>query len=181
MYIPEWKGPIEGYVVNSLKREIWRIKRTHDHDDAMSEAYLVFLRCAGKYPIVDTPQHFMALFKSAWACQLIDLSKKATKANALIPESNLESDEGLQHEPVGELENAGHLLVMLRQAPREVLMVLNLFLNAPTELLDLAQKAWAKQGHRGSDGNAMIARLLGTDPKEDLVGKVVEYFGQDSR
>ena len=175
MYVPEFKGPIEGYVVNSLKTNYWRIAETHTREDAMQEAWVVFMRCCARYPIIDTPQNFMSLFKRAWINQLNDLANATTRHRALIPEAEDESGNKI-HEPVGETENAGYLTVLVHQAPREVLMVLNLFLNAPTELLELAAKAWSAGGHRNVDGNAMLARLLGTDPKADLIGKVRDHF-----
>ena len=175
MYIPEFKGPIEGYVVNSLKRNYWRIAETHTREEAMQEAWVVFMRCCSRYPIIDTPQHFMSLFKQAWANQLTDLGKQSTKHRALVPEPEDEAGNKM-FEAVGETENAGYLAVLVEQAPREVLMVLNLFLNAPTELLELAAQAWTAQGKRRVDGNAMIARLLGTNPNDDLIGKVHDHF-----
>lgn len=180
MYIPEFKGPIEGYVVNYITKQHWRLARTHDRDDMMQEAHVVFLRCAAKYPIIDTPQHFMALFKTAWSNHVNDLSVKATAARALVSENlfEAEDEEVWLRDHAGELDNDGQLAVMLRQAPREVLMVLNLFLNAPQELLELATQAWVTSGRRRVDGNVMVGRLLGLDPEQDPLGKVHDYFGR---
>jgi len=178
MYIPEFKGPLEGYVVNYINKQHWRLARTHDREDMKREAHYVFLRCAAKYPIIDTPQHFMALFKTAWSNHVTDLSHKATAARAIVSENQFDDDdeEAWAHDHAGELDNDGQLAVMLRQAPREVLMVLNLFLNAPQELLDLATQAWVTSGRRRVDGNVMVGRLLGMDPEQDPLGQVHEYF-----
>lgn len=178
MYTPEFNGPIEGYVMNWIGREYWRLKRTHEREDVKQEAYLVFLRCTSKYPIIDTPQHFMALFKTAWSNHVNDLSEKATKARALVPETHLDAEDGSEwrREAMGETDNAGALTLMVQQAPREVMMVLNLFLNAPQELLELATKAWASQGHRNPHGNMMINKMLGLPADVDSLGKVNDYF-----
>src|ERR1700760_3791319 len=75
-YLPEWKGEIEGYVMNTITRHGWRVESTHRREDLKQEAYIVFMRCAAKYPMLDTPQHFMSLFKRAWTNALNDLSVK---------------------------------------------------------------------------------------------------------
>lgn len=180
-YLPEFKGPVEGYVVNFLKRNLWRVARTHDHEDAMQEAHLVFLRTAARYPMVDTPQHFMALFKTSWANEFHDLSVGATEARRLVSDANPDDDETAQaySEIVGELDNDGMLAVMIRQAPTEVLMVLNLFLNAPTELLELARAAWRRSGRYQSDGDQAASRMLGLPPGSTPITTTKEYFGQD--
>lgn len=177
MYVPEFKGPIEGYVVNSLTKNMWRVMRNHTREDMMQEAYIVFMRCAGKYPIIDTPQHFMALFKRAWTNHITDLSVKESAHKATFADQPPPRDEDfLPAEPVGDLDNMGYLSLMVEQAPREVLMVLNLFLNAPQELLELATKAWATQGRRKPDGNAMLNRMLGLPADADPIGKVHDHF-----
>lgn len=180
MYLPEFKGPIEGWTVNMLTKQVWRVSRTHSFEEVMQEAYIVFMRCAARYPIVDTPQHFMSLYKRAWTNELNDLSIKASRAAMLVSENHAdpEADEAWSSDAIGEHENLGQLSTMIRQAPREVLMVINLFLNAPTELLELASQAWSKQGKRKPEGNAMLARLLGTDPNQDLIDAVERYFTQ---
>lgn len=177
-HLPEFKGPIEGYVVNYLKRNLWRIRPTHDREDALQEAYAVFLRCAARYPLVDTPEHFMALFKTAWEREMVDLSLKASLARQLVPESTATDEEGEEYrkEVPGDLDNEGVLAVMIRQAPVEVVMVLNLFLNAPQELLDLAFKAWRKSGHYNELGDKAVARMLGLSEDSRPITTTKEYF-----
>jgi DNA-directed RNA polymerase specialized sigma24 family protein len=178
MYTPEFHGPIEGYLMNQITKDLWRVANTHDRQDLMQEGVLVFLRCAAKYSIIDTPQHFMALFKTAWAHHLNDLSVKATKARVMVSETHLDPEDGSEwnREAIGETDNAGALTLMVQQAPREVLMVLNLFLNAPQELLDLATKAWTKKGRRNANGNLIINKMLGLPDEADTLGKVNDYF-----
>lgn len=182
-YIPEWKGPIEGYVVNFLAREMWRVKRTHTFDEALQEAYIVFLRTAARYTMVETPEHFMALFKTSWANEFTDLSNKATAARQLVPEMVMTDEEGEQYrrEVAGDLENDGMLAVMIRQAPKEVLMVLNLFLNAPQELLELAMETWRRQGKYRADGDKAVARMLGLPADSKPVTQTQDYFAPDRK
>lgn len=176
-FTPTFEGPIEGYVVNYLTKHLWRIQRTHTRADAMQEAWVVFLRVAEKYPALDEPQHFMALFKTAWANRFTDLSHTAT-ANRQEHNVSNATDEMAEAFPdmVGSLDNDGMLRTMIRQAPQEVLMVLNLFLSAPQELLDLAFSTWRAQGRLNPGGRKHIAAMLGLPEGSDPIKDTEDYF-----
>lgn len=182
-YLPEFKGSIEGYCVNFLAKNLWRLGPTHDREDAMQEARLTFLRCAARYPLLDTPQHFMALFKTTWANEFNDLSVKATAARLIVSISALSrtDEDGDEYSPfaesVGETDNEGQLAVMMRQAPREVLLVLHLFLNAPAELLELASTAWRASGRYSADGERWAEKALGLKVGAAPLKQTKEYFG----
>ncbi len=182
-HLPEFKGAIEGYVVNFLKKNHWRISNTHDREEAIQEAYIVFLRTAARYPLVETPQHFMALFKTSWANEFTDLAAKATYARQLVSEHLFEDGGGEEvwwtRAVIGDTDNDGTLGVMLRQAPREVVMVLNLFLNAPQELLELALSTWRKNGRYKADGDKAVAKMLGLPPDSTPVTDTQRYFGDE--
>jgi hypothetical protein len=180
---PIFKGPIEGYVVNYIHKHLWKVQRTCERDDLLQDAYVVFLRVKSKYPDLDTPQHFMALFKTAWSRHFTDLANKDTEDRVLVSmrlrsEENEDGDSGqLEADPAGDCDNDGSLAVMLRQAPREVTAVLNLFLSAPQELLDLALGSWNGQDKRcKAGGSARINKLLGLPVHLDALQTVHDYF-----
>lgn len=171
-------------MVNSLKKHLWRIAATHTYEEAMQEAYVMFLDCARRYPDLDTAQHFMALFQVSWHNQLHDLSKRATSARATCSLEQLSTSvedggSGAPMEFVGDTENDGFLSVMLRQAPSEVSMVLSLFLNAPSELLELAMQAWRRSGNYKSDGDRAVSHLLGLPAGSTPITATKEYFGDN--
>ncbi len=169
MYKPEFSGPIEGYVVNFLKSNLWRVANSYDLDECLSEAYLVFRRCCRHYEgKVVEPKHFMALFKLAWRNEFNDMSNRDTAVRASpLPDG---------FDAVGALDNDGPLRVMLRQAPAEVKTVLTVLLNAPTELLDLACSNWRGQGKQLAGGNKQVATWLGWPEDSKPIDMVVEYF-----
>ena len=179
MYNPVYAGPIQGYVANSIPANLWKVDRLHTRDDLMQESYLVFVRCASKYPVIDTPQHFMALFKMAWSRHLIDLAKKTTKVRGEVSENQFDADEGAEwhRETPGDLDNEGILRTMIRQAPREVVMVLNLFLTAPAELIELAMSTWASSAGRQADPNEFVCQALGLPPGSTPIDSVRKYLG----
>lgn len=179
MYKPEFKGPIEGWIVNQLahgKLAYWRVGHTLSREEVMQEAYECFLRCCKRFPksrAYNTPQAFMALFKRAWFNQFTDLASYDTEDRQCI---RVDGNEIKLSEPVGALENDGYLAIMLREAPREVQTVLSVFLNAPSELLEMACEAWRIQGHNNPAGSRHLNKLLGLDPSCDPVKLVEDYF-----
>lgn len=183
MYKPEFKGPVEGWVVNQLSRgslAYWRVERTMSRDEVMQEAYECFLRCCRKFPKspeYDTPQAFMALFKRAWSNQFADLASYDTEDRNCC---SLEGREAKVPEAPGDLENDGFLLVMIREAPREVRLVLSIFLDAPKELLEAAFSAWRAGGNNQAGGSRHLNKLLGLPPTSDPVKLVEDYFTSTS-
>lgn len=177
-YLPEFKGPIEGWVVNHATKNYWKVSRTLERADLMQEAYIVFMRCAGKYSDMDTPQHFMALYKTAWTRHFTDMANADTESRFIteMPRSRYDDNE-VEVETVGDRDNDGALAVMLRQAPAEVKMVLNLFLSAPQEILDMALGTWNGADKRcKAGGSKKICQMLGLPPELDVIKITEEYF-----
>lgn len=181
-YVPEFKGPIEGWVVNFLTKNLWRVSRTMDRDDCMQEAQLVFLRVKRTYPNVTDAPHFMALFKTSWTRRFDDLSCEDSdiRSSELHYEHQADDQDGDARaavEFVGDVQNEGELRVMLRQAPREVTMVLNLLLKAPQEMLDVLLGGWKGRDKRMKGGGSEhINRLLGLPEQQDTLQRVQDYF-----
>lgn len=177
-FTPEFKGPIEGFVVNFITKHAWKVARTVPREDLMQEAHVVFLRCRAKYVEVTEPKHFMALFKTAWLHHFTDLANADTAERCVY--SSTPDDGGVELERVGELRNDGELAVRLRQAPHEVKLVLQLFLNAPQEILDLALHSWRATDKRMlNGGTGKINKLLGLPPGCNIHQMMEEYFTRD--
>lgn len=172
-----FKGPVEGWVVNFLTKNHWRVANTHEMEDAIQEAALIFWRCRTRYPDVED-KHLMALFKTAWTRHFTDLARSASEARNIVSESDLASDDerGGRVDLVGEPDNEALLLLMIKQAPREIQTVLALFVSAPSELLEMATEAWRAGGKKKAEGNKMINRCLGVAEDHDTIGNVRRYF-----
>lgn len=177
-YKPTFKGPVEGWVMNQLKADYWRVETTLSWLEALQEAHIVFLRCCKKFPSEaarDTPQAFMALFKMAWRNQFNDLSNYDSKHRVCVHMPTREESEEEIEQP-GDLDNDGMLAIMIEQAPTEVRTVLAVMLNAPTELLEMADTAWRRGGRNKAGSSKHLAALLGLDPGVDAVRLVEDYF-----
>ena len=175
-YQPEFKGPNEGWTVNYTKQHIWRVAATMEFADILQEAYLVYLRVIATYDHFETGSQFMALYKRAWVNAMNDFSLKDTKWRQAVSVHDVDEEDAHAITLVGELNNDGHLATLLRQAPREVLMVLNLFLSAPTEIVELALAGWKNDDRRKTGSSPKICRLLGLDPDLDVMKMVHDYF-----
>lgn len=169
---PEFDGTIKGWTVNYVSKNIWRVDRIMTIDDCLQEAQLVFLRVKRSYPKVPEGAHFMALFKTSWIRRFDDLSNENT---VVRDNETLTATGAMIDMRVGEMSNEGELRVMIRQAPREVRMVLELMLRAPQEIADLAFAGWRKDRQKGSE---RINALLGLPSQQDTLQRVEEYFRQ---
>lgn len=183
MYEPTWDGPIAGYATNQVANLHWRVARTMDWDEAKQEACLVFCRCRDRYRgKVTEPAHFMALFKTALERRFIDLARidVRRRSEVPLPVTRDEDDNESPFEQVGELDNDGLLAVMVKQAPREVRMVLSLLLDAPSEIVEGALAGWRASGDRRAKhgGSKHVNRLLGLPEDQDTMAQVREYFSQ---
>lgn len=174
----EFKGPVEGYVVNYIKREGWKVAASQTHDDLTQDAYLVYMKVCAKYPDVREAPHLMALFKTAWFRHFTDLANADTKNRVLTHFRDAgEDDAGDAFEPAGDSDNDGALGVALRQAPAEVAAVLNLFLSAPQEILDMVMESWGGPDRRKrANGCARLNRMLGLPPDLDALQAVHDYL-----
>lgn len=169
MYQPEYEGPVKGWAIKYALANFWRVEATLTMDDMNQEAYLTFQRCVKKCPVAKTPSQFMALFKTAWTNQVNDLATSDTRYRAQASDRNAE--------PMGSTENDGYLAILIKEAPAEVKAVLNLFLNAPTEILEMALGKWLLTDRRKIPGRSKrICRMLGLDEGLDVLQMVEDHF-----
>lgn len=164
-------GEFQGYAANYMGKHGWKLESTHDYQDCMQEAWMVFNKVSQRYPDVE-PRHLMALYKSSLTRHVINLAHTAEQ----VRRQGTALDATHTTQMVGETDNAGYLKRLCSQAPQEVKMVLSLFLSAPTELLESAFNAWGAHGHRMAGGNEHVSRLLGLPEGSKPVDAVRDYF-----
>lgn len=174
---PVFHGPIEGYVVNTLHGVMWRFDALHTMDDMIQEAWLVFDHVRREYPTVPGGAPFMALFKTAWENRMTDISRAVTvRRRGRVEDADVGVLADLR---AGSSDNDGYLLVLIKQAPADVLQVINVFLNAPAELLDAAMAAWRANGRYRAGGNAQVSQWLGLPKGSKPLDVVRDYFGKE--
>lgn len=177
-----YHGPVEGYIVNYVKANGWKVAATMEHADLRQEAFIVYERVCRSYPKVREPAHMMALFKTAWHRRFLDLANSDTDQRAHEGPLTFDrkcDDDGDEYtvEQTGEYDCGGYLAVMLKEAPREVQAVLALFLNAPQELFDVALASWNGPDRRKrANGCARINAMLALPADSDCMAAVQDYF-----
>lgn len=168
----KFKGPIEGYVVNYLRVNMWRVEGIEERDDLLQEAELIFLKLKQKYQI-ENNAHMMALFKVSWENAFNKLANKRTRQRTY--EGGPVEEEDVSNPSAFDL-NEGHLLCLIDQAPEEVRSVLTFLMGAPKELLDEVTKAWRSKGRRSAEGSKHLSELLGYSSDTDLIESVRDYL-----
>lgn len=145
-YRPKWAGTFEAFTKNEVRKNLWRFKYLNqEFEDILSEAYYKFLKCKKDYPIVDTPQHFMALYKTALHRRFYDLAMESTYYKDTVRVEDMystdDSDERVHildkeySEPFG-----SDLGLLLRKAPQEIKDVLRVVFEAPAEMITMFKK-----------------------------------------
>jgi len=145
-YRPVWSGAVSGYAVTYVKRNIWKLRGEYTFEDGLQEAYLVFLKLKQRY-IVDNGAWFMALFKRSLSNRFINLAGKATAHSVEVHPEPLEDGEECDYFDMlpSSDGNYGECMLFIKEAPREVRRVLDLFINTPPEVLEFFSSVWVKK------------------------------------
>lgn len=116
----EWKGVVEGLAVNMAKRNVWRFHGQLTIDDLVQEAYLIYDKVRKKYE-TQNDRHFIALFKRVLSGKFHDLAKGCSRISKLHAAEDQGWDRPMvPREPVGELDNGGAMMVLLKEMPDEL-------------------------------------------------------------
>jgi len=120
-------SPFQGYAVNYLNKHFWRVQVIFgDFEDALSEACLVYYECRRLYGSrVTTRAHFMALYKRMMHSWFTDWANYDTKVRNY--HNNLTDAEEIT-------EPEANLTALLNDASGELKTVLQVIINAPSEI-----------------------------------------------
>lgn len=158
---PVFYGVYQQWAYKEIERNFWRLHYLYDADDLAQDAYLKFLQCQLRYVgVVETPEHFMSLYKTAFKNHLHDL------ASSTITSSGISTvDEAEEFDEVVE-DGYGELAVLLSRAPYPLSLLF--FAIETVEFNRLLTKSRKRQSygsvsHRETT-NELFCRLLGLDP-----------------
>ena len=181
-YVPKFEGAIEGYVANFLRANYWRVAASMEFEDCLQEARWLFLKLDKRYGVMDSPKHFMALYKQSWHRYFIDLSKRDTKQRNEVSDINRQEEgidtyNGFVEAIVGDTDCSGSLLILIQQAPEDVRTVLS-FLLGLSDISTESEIIFGKGGNRKAAGsNKILCQLLGFPNGTDILGRIYSYFG----
>lgn len=174
MHVPKWPGPVEGYVKNYIRTNLWRYEALgYDFDDLINEAWIVFARCTKNHEF-KSPEHFMGFFKTALHNSFFDIMKKSIKE---LKYRKFIDNEETTIEDFSQVEEQGTLRVLLSQAPKEIKEVFNLLFNAPTEILEALGFGMVTKRGQKMLSNRKLCSFLGYNPTNvNLIKMIKEYL-----
>lgn len=175
-YRLQFKGPVEGFLVNTIRKNAWRVERVMGKKDLYQDGVLIFCLLRRRYQgVVDNPRWFMSLYKTSLHNHIHDVSKVQTK---LLQQHSL-PDDMLDAE--GEDESLFHVdaLTLFDRAPTEIREIVRLFMDAPTEFWVVLSKSWNARGHRRNSGRRLIADALGKPKDFDAREVLHKYLSGD--
>lgn len=168
-YTPRYDGPIEGFVVNFIRKNIWRVPSYLTEEDLMQESHLLFWKLKTLYTQVDNPKWFMTLYKTAFSNRINDLSNRKSKSVDECLESDMGEDVEIAERHSGG-SNEGYFHVLLDQVPQDVRTALN-FLDSCHE------RVYEQLKGDVNLSNSLLCSWMGLDPKKvNIFAKTKSYF-----
>lgn len=114
---------LRGWVVNTAKRNYWRVAAWHELEDLIQEGMLAYAICSVRYAsTVENKSHFMALVKTAYLHRIADLANARTRTMEIALSQIVA--EGKDDEALELLSGVtfpeAEMVACLLSAPREV-------------------------------------------------------------
>jgi hypothetical protein len=164
-YTPTWDGPIKNWAGTFIASNRWRCDVIHDFEDLLQEAWVLFDKLSKYYP-VDTPQHFMALFKRALSNSFHDHARYTMRKR-----NYRNSYEGIKFSRriLGEATNNGYLNALIAETSDNVRNALAAF-DDPVTCAALRMRGRKRGKMREHENlNGRLRRVTGAPEGCDLV------------
>lgn len=116
-FTPRWPGAIEGHAVNAVRKWFPALCAEHEFDDLLQEAWVVFHRCKERYPNIDNPKWFMAVFRTSLQNRLMNMAARCGRMISLDASPSLPVEEP----SVAPIEERGPGLLGLNEIVARVL------------------------------------------------------------
>lgn len=172
-----WTTQVEPYLRKVADRVLWKIEPLgYTAEDFMQEAFFIYRKCMDRYgTVLDNKGKLSPLFRVSINNFVTDLANDSSKKNSFIDKGREVSD--LFGEELLETREDGYFNILMREAPKEVLEVVNLFFNTPAELLDEVRSYLGSKHNKGFKSNKFLCKMLGYNrAKVDLVELTRNYF-----
>lgn len=132
--VEEWSGsPYQKWAKNFCYRNQWRVQHhIGEYEDCLAECAMAYVEVRIRYgATVKTPQQFMYMYK-LWVTSIFNnFSNKDTKNRDFI--GSLPTKEQV-------VQPEAHAVIALNEASPELKSVMNIFINAPQEFMELLRK-----------------------------------------
>jgi hypothetical protein len=179
---------MRGFIVNTAKREYWRVAELVDFEDLIQDGYVCYYKCFRRYtditsaknPTKDQRRHFQSLVKTTFFNHISTLAAKhkgvSVKAVSQLPAAEAMSENEVWDTLMPSTPEEGTLRALLASAPAEIKQLAMLLASDGLSLLGFERKRKGRRLLRETT-NEFYCRLLGRNPEqEDIVGRVRAYF-----
>src|SRR5690606_11351497 len=172
---PRWEPEIKFWSLAYIRKNKWRYEYTHDVDDLIQDAYVVFMKVAEAYPRCVQPGHFMALYKTSLRNMLWDKSREYERKLHLIDE-HMEVDfaQTGDCDTPDPLSNLGEVAALIASGPPEIRMFMS-FIQNDENLLKLREPQRSKRGEPRLNFDQRVAKMLGIEkyPFRDTIRQLL--------
>lgn len=154
---PKFDGPIKGWAVNYINKNIWRVEQHLGFDDLLQDAFEYFLICKNRYSTAKNAKHFMSLFQTCFRNHFHDLARSRERNMGVLSQDILFTD------------NMNEDLVLME------------YLHGPSIISDLAAMLAnpnTPDNTKKKSKNDYWCELLGIDSDINLRDIVVGHFHQ---
>lgn len=183
----EYKGSPEGWVVNFLARNHWKIKELMSFEDAKQEGGYVFYLMKSRYDKrkeFKSDAQYMACFKTFWQRYFIDLTKKNDKQKKFLvisqTTSETEVDADFEEVLFGIGDQSIETLILInRQIQKDNdLKKLIEFLSTTDEAeqQEIRRKIKFSLTRKDVKGNCFLCEKLGIKTKRNLLQDLKNAF-----
>ena len=179
---------MRGFIVNTAKREYWRVAELCDYDDLVQDGYLCYAKCKRTYldhrkdltGSKGERRWFQSLVKTTFFNHISTRASKhkgvSVKAVSQLPAAEAMSENELWDTLMPSTPEEGTLRTLLASAPAEIRQLAMLLASDGLSLLGFERKRKGRRLLRETT-NEFYCRITGLDPaKYDLVGQVRAYF-----
>lgn len=170
-------GELEGWTVNFLCKNKWRLKDIVSKEEVLKDAYRIYLDCMERYAAkVDNEKWFFSLYRTCFINYFHSVSTYVTFLNDMESlEVLLENDPDLEYN----LEvnyNLGELMCKMEELPPEIKKIIDFVINTTSSGNEF-EITWKAQGKKKAFGNEYICKALGYNHRKvDVIAMVYDYF-----
>ena len=187
---------MKGWIVNTARKEYWRVQQLCDIEDLIQDGYVCFAKCRNRYvgthtkgrtylppknPTKDHLRHFQSLVKTTFSNHISTLAAKHKGVNVLavsqVKKVETTADSVVWDKFLPQQAEQASLYSLVKNAPEEIKQLVTLLVSDGLDLLKFERKRVGRRAIRETN-NEFYCRLLHLDPaKTDMVGQLREYFG----
>ena len=150
---------MKGWIVNTARKEYWRVQQLEDLDDLIQDAYVCYYKCRNRYvgtrtkgrtylppknPTKDHLRHFQSLVKTTFSNHISTLAAKHKGVNVLavsqVKKVETTADSAVWDKFLPQQAEQASLYSLVKNAPEEIKQLVTLLVSDGLDLLKFERK-----------------------------------------